>query len=270
LNSFGKTDGNIKKTKGETMMKKFIPALCMLMIAAALLGTSTFAWFSMNTQVEATGLSVEATASKNLLISNTSDTEGFSGNVTLGVSATELEPVSTIGNDKATPDFYKLKTAGDEMSQDSYAAANSKMEAATADDYAKTTVWLKCVGEAGANLKLDTDALTGGDKDLARALRVMLVDKTNTKTYIYYPVTGAAYGTTGQAVASLSSEEAVLGAVKTLADDTTVLLATMTADTAYAFDVYVWYEGEDVNCKAANTADMAATEIALAFSIAND
>ena len=248
-------------------MKKFIPALCMLMIAAALLGTSTFAWFSMNTEVEATGMSVEATATKNLLISATSATEGYSGAVTLGVSASDLVPVSTIGGDDATPDFYKLKTAGDQMTQDSYAAANSKMEAAVATDYAKTTVYLKCVGEDGENLKLDPAALTGGDKALDPALRVMLVDKTNTKTYIYYPVTGAAYGTSGQAVASLSSEEAVLGAVTTLADDTTVLLTAMTADIPYAFDVYVWYEGEDVSCKAAYTVDMAATEIALAFSI---
>lgn len=40
-------------------MKKFsklIPAFCMLLISAMLMGTSTFAWFSMNTQVTATGI----------------------------------------------------------------------------------------------------------------------------------------------------------------------------------------------------------------------
>lgn len=251
------------------MMKKLIPALCMLMIAAALLGTSTFAWFSMNTEVEATGLSVEATATKNLLISNTSDTAGFSGNVALGVSATGLVPVSTVGGDSLTPVFYKLKTYANDMTQDNYASGSSTMEQAAGTEYAKTTIWLKCVGEDGENLKLDPAALTGGDKALDPSLRVMLVDKTNTKTYIYSPISGAAYGTPGKAVASLSSELPVLDAVTTLADDSTVLLTTMAADTAYAFDVYVWYEGEDVKCKAANTADIAATEIALAFSIAD-
>ena len=49
-------------------MKKLIPALCMLLVAAALLGTSTFAWFSMNTQVNATGMKVKATALGSLVI----------------------------------------------------------------------------------------------------------------------------------------------------------------------------------------------------------
>lgn len=249
-------------------MKKFIPALCMLLIAAALLGTSTFAWFSMNTEVQATGLSVEATATKNLLISKTSGTAGFSGNVDLGVSATGLVPVSTIGGDVLAPTFYKLKTYADNMTQDSYSSGDSTMEqAAEGTHYAKTTIWLKCVGENGANLKMDPAAITGGDKALDPALRVMLVDKTNTKTYIYYPVAGAAYGTSGKAVASLTSELPELGAVTTLYDSSKVLLATMNADTAYQFDIYVWYEGEDVSCTAANTVDMAATVIALAFSI---
>ena len=41
-------------------MKKLIPALCMLLIAAALLGTSTYAWFSMNSTVTASGMTVTA------------------------------------------------------------------------------------------------------------------------------------------------------------------------------------------------------------------
>ncbi|MBO4309293.1 MAG: hypothetical protein J5885_05650 [Clostridia bacterium] len=53
-------------------MKKLIPALAMLLIAAVMLGTSTYAWFSMNTTVTATGMSVTATTPVNLLISNTS------------------------------------------------------------------------------------------------------------------------------------------------------------------------------------------------------
>ena len=41
-------------------MKKLIPALCMLLIAAALLGTSTYAWFSMNSSVTAEGMTINA------------------------------------------------------------------------------------------------------------------------------------------------------------------------------------------------------------------
>ena len=40
--------------------KKLIPALCMLLISAVLMGTSTYAWFSMNKTVTATGMQVTA------------------------------------------------------------------------------------------------------------------------------------------------------------------------------------------------------------------
>lgn len=40
--------------------RKLIPALAMLLIAAVMMSTATFAWFSMNQQVTATGLQVTA------------------------------------------------------------------------------------------------------------------------------------------------------------------------------------------------------------------
>ncbi len=42
--------------------KKLIPAFCMLLVSAVMLGSSTFAWFSMNNKVAANGMSVEAKA----------------------------------------------------------------------------------------------------------------------------------------------------------------------------------------------------------------
>ncbi len=48
--------------------KRLIPALAMLLVSAILLGTSTFAWFSMNTQVTAANMQVRAVAEQGLLI----------------------------------------------------------------------------------------------------------------------------------------------------------------------------------------------------------
>lgn len=42
--------------------KKLIPAFCAMLVSAAMLGTSTYAWFSVNKKVEANGMSVTATA----------------------------------------------------------------------------------------------------------------------------------------------------------------------------------------------------------------
>lgn len=52
-------------------MKKFrklIPALCMLLVSALFVGTSTYAWFSMNTRVTATDMSVTAKSNATYLL----------------------------------------------------------------------------------------------------------------------------------------------------------------------------------------------------------
>lgn len=48
--------------------KKLIPALCMLLVSAVMLGSSTYAWFSMNNKVTATGMSVTAVANTQFLV----------------------------------------------------------------------------------------------------------------------------------------------------------------------------------------------------------
>ena len=48
--------------------KKLIPAFCMLLVSAVMLGSSTFAWFSMNNKVTATGLDVTAKSNTQFLV----------------------------------------------------------------------------------------------------------------------------------------------------------------------------------------------------------
>lgn len=51
--------------------KKLIPALCMLLVSAVMLGSTTYAWFSMNTIATASGMQIEAKSNATyLLISN--------------------------------------------------------------------------------------------------------------------------------------------------------------------------------------------------------
>ena len=52
-------------------MKKLIPAIAMLLVVAAMLGTSTYAWFSMNKTVSATGLTVKARSEGGIVIART-------------------------------------------------------------------------------------------------------------------------------------------------------------------------------------------------------
>ncbi|MBP5357321.1 MAG: hypothetical protein J6Y68_04165 [Clostridia bacterium] len=75
--------------------RKIMPAFLLLLLSAVIVATSTFAWFSMNTTVQVTGMSLKAVTPANLLISLEED--GTYSNV---VSITEnsnkkLYPVST-------------------------------------------------------------------------------------------------------------------------------------------------------------------------------
>ena len=57
--------------------KKLIPAFCAMLVSAAMLGTSTYAWFSVNKEVTATGMNVTAVAdTQYFLISTTADFSG--------------------------------------------------------------------------------------------------------------------------------------------------------------------------------------------------
>lgn len=52
--------------------KKLIPAVVMLLIATMLMGTTTYAWFSMNKTVTASGMKVKATAEGSIVITSAS------------------------------------------------------------------------------------------------------------------------------------------------------------------------------------------------------
>lgn len=88
--------------------KKLIPALCMLLISAVLMGTSTYAWFSMNKTVTAGGMSVTANSDSAYLIIRTGETlSGSANNASANVNAS-LKPVSP----KETLTSANIETAG--------------------------------------------------------------------------------------------------------------------------------------------------------------
>jgi hypothetical protein len=62
-------------------MKKLIPALILLLVSAMVLSTSSYAWFSMNRTVSATGMSLTSTAPANLLITNGAETPTWGATV---------------------------------------------------------------------------------------------------------------------------------------------------------------------------------------------
>lgn len=76
-------------------LRKLIPALVMLLIAAAFVGTSTYAWFSMNRTVTVNGMSVDTAVSDQLTIAAENAEANYGTSLTQTRSA-HLRPVSSV------------------------------------------------------------------------------------------------------------------------------------------------------------------------------
>ena len=75
--------------------RKILPVLMSLLLSLALVSTATYAWFSMNTTVKGTGMSVTSTAPTNMLISV--DASVWENGVTANTAvAGGFSPASTV------------------------------------------------------------------------------------------------------------------------------------------------------------------------------
>lgn len=96
--------------KHSSNLKKFITSSLMLALSASMLASSTYAWFTINKEVELTNINLQVKTSSNLLISETNqDDSTFHTKLTESKYAL-LEPTSTI--DGITY-FYTLDGAAD-------------------------------------------------------------------------------------------------------------------------------------------------------------
>lgn len=75
--------------------RKILPAMLILLLSLALVSSATYAWFSMNTTVKGTGMTVTSTAPTNMLISV--DAVNFENGVTANTAvAGGFSPASTV------------------------------------------------------------------------------------------------------------------------------------------------------------------------------
>lgn len=199
-------------------MKKFrklIPAFCMLMISAMLMGTSTFAWFSMNNQVRATGMEIKAKSDSAYLVineGNTFEKSGTDKEVTSTATAKELYPVAPVKPFTNASAASDVTTAGNWH----YAYSNDPTTSTKTGDYILCTdlanyvasetfsVGLEATSglESLANLKVSAITLpanTGikvvlvcGDKVATAAGDTLAttVDKNGVQITVYYYIDG--------------------------------------------------------------------------------
>ena len=247
-------------------MKKFrkvIPALCMLLISAVLMSTSTFAWFSMNKKVTATGMQITAKSDSTYLLISTKTTvdeiraeNAITTALTIDAEAAKVYPsahedpsnnIATL----ATPSNWYYEIAA---SAGASTAASGTKTALTDADVSKyvlhKTVYL---------------ALAAGS-DPAKNLRVSAAIASNSTATgddtTFAPVK-VVVGAVGGSMVELDS---------TNPSSETVLKASMTKDdaTPVQVEIYIYYNGADPAVFTNNFAKLDGATIDLTFTVEND
>ena len=92
--------------------KKLIPAFCAMLVSAAMLGTSTYAWFSVNKEVSANGMSVTAQANTQYFVVLSSVDGGFtaegSSSSTTTAAALASGGIKNGNSDNATSNVFPV------------------------------------------------------------------------------------------------------------------------------------------------------------------
>lgn len=232
--------------------RKLIPAVAMLLVSASMLSTASYAWFSMNTQVSASGMQVKAVAPKSLFISDSANGT-FKSDVTLAADNTPNSaffPVKETKTEAGKLTFEKL-------SEDSmkYVGPDGKIDASHTPTYEATTVdffhdqvFLKLEGKGEAEtetISVQATLTYAGENpdEIYKAVHIGVLTGTGTYKEI---------------------------SIETLATPTTAVdLTTLTynAATATTVELYAWFDGEDDDCKNSNSVNTQMFSIAITFAI---
>ena len=258
-------------------MKKLIPAMCLLLVSAVLMGTSTFAWFTMNTTVTASGMQVNAVVPKSLVISDASNGNySASHDFEMG-TAQSLYPVSTddtqnwyapsglIGNkiDPTTGAADLNTTDGTVFQSLTNWGEGTGLLTESANVYAvKKTVYVKSAdnnqqvyGLYVSSLIVNNAEINASSlNDVSKALRIAVV--TTDKT-LYFAPTG--YDGECKPIASISANGATANStslpIAAPGSGNGVLVANnqaISGETPMEINIFIWYEGQDKNAN--NTA----------------
>ena len=245
--------------------RKLIPAIAMLLVSAVMMSTASFAWFTMNSKVEATGISMTAVAPASLWIAQdvesgdpawTSSIVLANENTVSKVDAYQYLPVTPKAGTALTFETVKDATKVD---IDGKKPENAEMVAS--ESYYMDDFLLKLDGQTGDKATVKVSAavsLPSGNATVATAdkiwdaLRVAFVIGDSVITTLNFTELNEA-GTT----------ELKFTGAETLVE----LTAADTAPTTVK--VFAWFEGEDDACKNANAFNEQAFNITLVFELAN-
>ena len=235
-------------------MKKFTTKLLMSIIAVAFafvaLGTSTYAWFSMNTTVQATGLTITAKADETFLLISKTATEAEAIQTE---NKTDVDFAMSATVDPATDaKLYPVTYAGSEFTISALKTnANWEVAYSTKPDEAQITN--------------DTEALTNED-DLNKYVLEQTVYVTVAKGAVpaknlkVSEVTIPANKGIKVVIATSTAGSGVLASGTALTSQASLIgESTITDTTVITVKIFVFFDGADSNVYQTNLAALTGT-----------
>jgi hypothetical protein len=232
------------KTKSRKRM--LISSVAMLLVAMLALGTATFAWFTSSTVATAKGINVQTIKASELQISSATGEWGTL--VNYGQENKTLLPASTANGTAWFKANAAVKTAF---------TADASTVASLGSNEAGSYYFVDQLNVRN-NGKADVTDVTISFSVPNNYLRVALVEtsekgtgKANTGTFAssVYDADGDAYNayTSTSATTSITPDNTCKINIGTL-----VGTEKTSGTNAKYYNLYVWFEGQDVDCKDAN------------------
>lgn len=239
--------------KTNSRRRVLISSVAMLLVALVALSTATFAWFTQSTTSTAQGISVQTIKSSELQISKLNKAWGTTINYGQTTTQTYL-PVSSADG----VNWYSATAA----SKDSYLADAAIDATKQTGYYFKEQLNVRNNGDADIENATITFTLSNATKP--EYLRVALVPVSDTEDN----TTTLPVPTSANFMGGIYGEDTVVYKALTGTDVDTNLSADITPKNVYSltlgdngllkaketeyYNLYVWFEGQDADCKDAN------------------
>lgn len=251
-------------------MKKFkaiVPALAMLLVSAVLLGTSTFAWFSMNDEVSVSGMQITAKSDQHYLIIGSENDLAKLQNKDTG-NQTTIELKNTGSADPLSATVKPVQPKAGAITNATTAATPGSWE--WYEGTSKTDGTAKPTANAVTNLNeytLHTTVYITVAKDTPEAKNLILEEATFAKAGAGKTLDGfgGVVVATADAADRVDSDNALKGRTDT---GKPILAATVKDQTVIAVDIYVYVYGANANITTENAFDLATLSLTLRFSVA--
>lgn len=246
-----------------------ISSVAMLLVAMLALGTATFAWFTQSTSVTAKGINVRTSKTSSLQIAND---DGQYGN---GFTYAGFESIMIPSSSFNGSDWYYTSAEDKEgfaAASDATITAVASTSGTLDQKYVYTEqLNIKNVAESGGmavnDIEITIENISNNYIRIAlvpvneKGVNVAIPTTTDFKNYIiadnsnnsaitgkldeYYPISATG---TQQTTTTIKPKQATSSGKYVIDKNKYSELTSLAADTALHYNLYVWFEGQDIDC----------------------